>query len=307
MKNILPIICSAFLASFAVNPSVANVATTGKASSTDSTSFSEVTLEMMSGRITFPVEILDGKPVKAMYDSGAQGAMISQTFATELGLPVIGEVLVGSPGGGTPKPVKLVSLQNLKVGSYMANRAPMSLDAIILEDTIFPPGIQLIIGNNQFPNALIELDLAKSRFRLSNTITSDSESWQKLDERGLLAGSLKVGSEIIPIYIDVGNPGVIDFPKSYSDKLPLKSPLREKTGVSIKLVDRVLQVYSAQLDTDALLAGIPVLLKGQFQFADFPFVNVGAKALKNARILIDNQNRRWKLEFNDAGKPALGS
>jgi Aspartyl protease len=307
MKYMLHLMCFALLACFAADASVANAATTGKTNSNDSTSFSEVALEMVSGRITFPVEILDGKPMKVMYDSGAQGAMISQTLATELKLPIVGEMLVGSPSGGTPKPVKLVSLGSLKVGSYMANNAPMSLDAIILEDTIFPPGIQLIIGNNQFPNAQIELDIAKSRFRLSNVITSDSNDWQKLDERGLLAGSLKVGSEIIPIYIDVGNPGIIDFPKSYSDRLPLKSPLLEKTGVSIKMVDRVLQVYSAQLDTEALLAGIPVQLKGQFHFADFPFANVGAQALKNARILIDNRNRRWKIEFYDAGKPRFGS
>jgi hypothetical protein len=307
MKYMLHVVCSALLVSFATNASVANAATTGKTSSIDNTSVSAVALEMVSGRITFPVEILDGKPIKAMYDSGAQGAMISQTLATELELPIVGEALVGSPSGGTPKSVKLVSLRSLKVGSYIANSAPMSLDAIILEDTIFPPGIQLIIGNNQFPNALIELDIAKSQFRLSNTITNNSDGWQTLDERGLLAGSLKIGSEIIPLHIDVGNPGIIDFPKSYSDRLPLKSPLREKTGVSIKLVDRVLQVYSAQLETEALLAGIPVQLKGQFHFADFPFANVGAQALKNARILIDNRNRRWKLEFNDTGRPTFGS
>lgn len=306
MNSIRPLISATLFVLMALTASVAHAAATGKTKAAPASASAEVPFEIAAGRILLPVEILGNKPMKAMYDSGAQGAMMSQSLANELGLPIIGEVLVGSPAGGEPVPGKLVSVGSLKVGAYLAKSAPMSVDALVLPDSTFPPGIGLIIGNNQFPGALIELNLAQSQFKVSNAVATDTQDWQKLDGRGLLAGTLDIGDVSMPLYIDVGNPGYIDLPKAYADKLPLKSALTEKTGISIKLVDRVLKVYSAELDTAATLAGTPIEMKGAFNFADFPFANIGAKALKNARIVIDNTNKRWKLEFAEAGEPVFG-
>jgi Aspartyl protease len=306
MNSIRPLISTTLFVLMALNASVAHAAAASKTNAAPANASAEVPLEIAAGRILLPVEIVGNKSMKAMYDTGAQGAMIAQSLVDELQLPIIGEAMVGSPAGGTPIPVKLVSLNRIKVGSYVANIAPMSTDAVVMDDAKFPAGIQLVIGNNQFPDALIEVNLAQSRFKLSKVGTTDTSNWQKMDSHGFLSGTLDIGIHSIPLHIDVGNPGYIDLPKAYADKLPLKSALAEKPGVSIKLVDRVLTIYSAHLDSPATLAGTPIEMKGAFNFADLPFANVGAKALKNARIMIDNTNKHWKLEFTEAGKPLFG-
>jgi hypothetical protein len=216
--------------------------------------------------------------------------------------------LVGSPGGSAPIAVNVVSLGSLSVGGYNARTAERSLDAAVMEDARLPPGVDIIIGNNQFPGALIEFDFARERLRISDSVTREKAGWQALDERGFAAGILQIGSAQIPLHVDAGNPGWLDLPKSFSAQLQLQSALRE-TATPIKMVDRTIPRFAANMETDATVAGTIVKLKGEFMFADIPFANLGVKALKQtgARLLIDNRNKRWKLVFAGSGKPLIGA
>lgn len=260
----------------------------------------DVAMNLQSRRPSISARINGGEPLEILYDTGSQGAVISQSLATKLDLKVIGEALIGSPAGGTPISAKVVMVDRLDIGNYQAR----DIEAVIMDDGKLPANTNMIIGNNQFSGAQIELNFAEQRFRLSIAANSDSAGWNSLDGRGLPTATVTIGKEIIPLYIDSGNPGWLDLPKSVADKVPLKGPLRE-TGM-IKLVDRSIARFAAPMDVVANVAGTDVRLVGDITFAEFRFANLGSRALKTARLLIDMPNKRWKLMFNGSGMPQIG-
>jgi hypothetical protein len=292
---------------FTANAAVAATATKAP-SANKSQQMADTAIDLRAGRPAIMARINGGEAIPVNYDTGSLSPIISKRLADLLKLPIVGEMLVGSPGGSAPIAVNVVSLGSLSVGGYNARTAERSLDAAVMEDARLPPGVDIIIGNNQFPGALIEFDFARERLRISDSVTREKAGWQALDERGLLAGILQIGSVKIPLYVDAGNPGWLDLPKSFSAQLPLQGALRE-TATPIKMVDRTIPRFAASMETDATVAGIAVTLKGEFTFADFPFANLGVKALKQtgARLLIDNRSKRWKLVFAGSGKPLIGA
>jgi Aspartyl protease len=260
----------------------------------------DVAMNLQSRRPTIIGRINGGEPMEILFDTGSQSAMIAQSLATNLGLKIIGEVLVGSPAGGTPIPAKIVMLDQLDIGNYQVR----NIEAVTMDDSKFVSNASLIIGNNQFKEAQIEINFAEQRLRLTTAVNNDSKGWNSLDGRGLPTGTVTIGNEVMPLYIDSGNPGWLDLPKTAAEKLPLKGPLRE-AGM-IKLVDRNIAKFTAPMDVVANVAGTDVRLVGDITFAEFRFANLGGRALKNARMLIDMPNRRWKLVFNGEGMPQIG-
>lgn len=270
-------------------------------------SSANVPMDTQTGRPAIPASIAGGKPMQVNYDTGSQGALIAQSLVNKLKLKIIGEALVGSPAGGAPAPVKLVSLRGLTVGGYAA----ATTDAMVMEDANFPPGVTVVIGNNQFPDALIEVDYKNARFKLSKAKAHkgsenpvNATPWQPLNERGMPEGKLTVGGETVPLHIDSGNPGLLDLPKSLVEKLPVKGELKQVGA--IRLVDREVPLFAAPLQTDADLAGLPIKLDGHILFVDLPFANLGGRALKDTVIRIDMAKRRWQLQFSGEGTPTIG-
>ncbi|HRC58296.1 MAG TPA: retropepsin-like aspartic protease [Kofleriaceae bacterium] len=264
----------------------------------------DVPLQLRDGRTAIEVRLDGGPPILANYDTGSQGMVMSEGLATRLGLQVVGEALLGSPAGGPPIPAKLVELTSLSVGGMVVPRAPRSLEAVLIADTRLPAGVELILGNRQFPRSLIELDFAGQRFRLAAAERVDSSTWNQTDERGLLAGTLQIGAERVPLHIDSGNPGLLDLPLALASRLPLRSPPRG--GESISLVDRTLPVVRAELDLPATLAGNEVQLSGSFRFVELPSANLGARAMRLARLRIDTARQRWTLQLPSSPRPQLG-
>jgi hypothetical protein len=257
----------------------------------------DVDLHLTDGRTAIDVSINAGPSLRVNYDSGAQGMVIAKSLADELKLPVVGEMLLGSPAGGTPVPVKVVQLQSLAVGGVKVDTAPRSLDGLMMDDAQMPPGVRLILASSNFPNRIVELDFPANRFRLTPSVASNAKGWQPLDERGLPATTITIGKHSIPLYVDTGNPGVLDFPETIAAQLPLSSALVPHR--KIKLVDKTLDSFSAMLTTDAKIGGTKVKLSGSFVFAPLPFANLGAGALSKARLQIDHTGKRWRLRFTD--------
>jgi hypothetical protein len=168
-----------------------------------------------------------------------------------------------------------------------------------MEDSRLPSGVRMILSSSNFPGSLIELDFVAARFRVSPSPVGDEADWLALDERGLTATTLVIGSTRIPLHVDTGNPGSLDLPRSFAAELPLDAPLQEHAKIT--LVDKTLGTYRAPMRTEARIGEQAVSLDGTFVFADFPFANLGVDGLKKARLQIDHSKRRWRLRF--AGDP----
>jgi Aspartyl protease len=255
----------------------------------------DVPLEWSGGRTALRVTIDGaGAPLLATFDTGAQGITIRRSVAERLGLPVVGEVLMGSPLGGQPIPVKLVGLPSLRVGGVAANEAPRSLDAALVDDARMLAGTDLVIGPNQFPQALIELDLAQQRFRLKEAPSAAANDWLPTNARGLLETELLLGEHKVPAYLDTGKPGLIDMPRRMASGLNLLTPL--KPIGKARVVGREIDVEGAEFKGPLTVAGVRFVYAGELRFADIPVAVVGTAALRQSVIRIDTANRRWQLQ-----------
>ena len=264
----------------------------------------EVDLQFNDGRTAIMASINGGTTQQVNYDTGSQGMVIRESFANALGLPVIGEGLMGSPHGGEPVAVKIVALNSLSVGGLESKAGPRVLDAVVLPDAKFLTNAKLILGSNQFPGSLIELDFPRKKFRLRNPAQVNTEDWLVTDSRGLLSGTLDIAGGSVPVHVDSGNPGYVVLPKQLTQTLKLLSPLQEAS--SIKTVDTTLPTQSARIDTDVKIAGANAVLRGEVRFGPFPFANLGTAALRGAVVQIDTARGRWKLAFDGAQPAVLG-
>lgn len=232
---------------------------------------------------------VNGQEMPVIFDSGSQGAVISKSLADSLKLEVIGEAMVGSPYGGQPKTAFIVSLGSLSLGGVKA----VQTDAVVIDDNKLPPGSPaLVIGPNLFADRSVELDFANKTLSFSSEIPSDVENWQKMDGRGMLKTTLTIGQETIDVTIDTGNPGGLNLPKSFAERLGI--PLTPMPGRKIKTVDAEFPLFEGNVDQDVMLAGAPLRL-GSTVFADIPSANAGAKTLEGLRLIIDTPRRRWRL------------
>ena len=263
----------------------------------------DIPMDLSSGRPQIDAAF-NGRTMSVTYDTGSQGATIPRSVAEAMKLPVIGRALVGSPNGGTPVEANVVSIDGLEIGGMRLVAGYRTLDAVIIDDAKLPPGSALVIGNNQFPELMIELDFPAARFRLSQNNAENTTAWAPLNERGMIETRLRIGDESMPIHIDSGNPGVLDLPESSAPRLPLASAQRE--GKSIRFVDSSANTTVAEMRTDALLGDLPVKLDGTFRFAPIPFANLGGRGLKGALLRIDMTSKRWHLRYATDGVPVIG-
>ncbi len=238
-----------------------------------------------------------GVDVQVTYDTGSQGGMIDRRLVEKFQLEIIGEALVGSPAGGEPKPIQLVSISGLEIAGQPIPAVGRGTDAIVAEEGMMPPGVELIIGNNQFPDRQITLDFAKRRFVVTaapETESADVAIEGRLDVRGLPVAELELSGQTLPVHIDTGNPGGIDFGGDVHKQIKFESELR--AGKEIRLVDKVMSTEVGYLNSDATLQGRAIRLQGNFRFTSLPFANVGASAMAGTRLVIDMKRRSWQLQ-----------
>jgi len=263
----------------------------------------DIPMDLSSGRPVIDA-VIHGQSVRAIFDTGSQGATIPRSLAEALKLPVIGRALVGSPNGGQPVEADVVSIDGLEIDGLRLQAGDRRLDAVVLDDAKLPPGRGLVIGNNQFPGMTIELDFPAGRFRLSEKNADSAVGWAPLSERGLIETQLRIGEETMPIHIDTGNAGVLDLPQRSAARLPLSSAPRE--GKAIHFVDSSVKTTIADMRTDALLGDLPVKLDGAFRFAPVRFANLGGRGLKGARLRIDMTRKLWHLSYAQHDVPVIG-
>lgn len=250
----------------------------------------EIPVDLSTGRFRIDAQINGSAPTKIAFDTGSQGMVIPRSLVERYKLEVVGEALMGSPYGDDPVKVDVVRLESLMVGGVAAK----ALDAIVMEDNVMP-GLEplIIIGGAQFPDKVIGIDFARNLLTLSETAPDDKGKWQKLDERGLPAGSISYAGKTFPLHIDSGNPGLLDLPAAMAPLFGVKEPMAQ-IG-QIRTVDRTIPLKAGTVNAKVDISGIAVRL-GTVTFADIPSANIGLRGLKPFRMVIDNPRRRWRLE-----------
>lgn len=119
----------------------------------------ELPVTFKNNRPTVPVEV-DGHPVTALVDSGAYASLLFPETAKRLGIPT--RVDNRFRAYGADGQAKSVSFAHASIGLMGAKGPPMDLEVI----GAAPPGIDMLIGEDILSQAVLEMDLAKSKMRL---------------------------------------------------------------------------------------------------------------------------------------------
>lgn len=256
-------------------------------------------LDLSTGRPILTLTIADGATVKAMLDTGGQGAVITQSLVDELKLEVIGEAFIGSPYGGPPKTAKIVALPSLSLGGLTLSRP----EAVVLPDGQIPKDSpRLTISSVQFGARPYILDFAAYQLVVPAKVRATKIGWHKIDERNMPVAEIVIGKDRTKLVLDSGNPGSFVLPRTFA--LATGAKLSDKPVGKIRTIDASFDRYTGIFNRDAVVAGQRVRL-GTVSVVDGMGANMGSKALAGFQLTIDMPNRRWRLDRADGRKPVI--
>ena len=116
-----------------------------------------VPMEFIAGRLVVSAKINGRGPYKFILDSGAQVSLLAAPFGQELGLPVSGEMPVGSPGSTTPRSGRILQVDRLEIGTLAAEKfSLLEMDLTSLQQRV--PGLKGVISAHLFTGILITYD-----------------------------------------------------------------------------------------------------------------------------------------------------
>ncbi|MBY0422266.1 MAG: retropepsin-like domain-containing protein [Parvularculaceae bacterium] len=251
-------------------------------------------LDFSSGRTVVVATTDKGGEKSFILDTGSQGATILKSVADATQYEVIGEALLGSPGGGKPLKSVVVSLGGLAISGVRATENA----AVIVDDQVLPIGSAVgALGPTQWRNHVVEMDLGADVVSFRKKPKRKPTVWAPLNQRGLTESEIEVAGQKLSAHLDTGNPRGALLPLSVARQLGWADAL--KPAGEIRTVDKAIPIFSSGRDVTANVLGQSIVLKA-VKFADAPFVNIGAEALKGQVIIIDNPNKRWGLRKSAA-------
>lgn len=268
----------------------------------------EIPFELFRGNRLVVTASINGHDTPVMIDSGASATTLDRSFARSIGLPE-GFRIAGHGVGGTVE-AELISGVTLKVGGLRfdkMNVAAMDLSGI--SKTIGRP-INVILGRELFNSAVISIDWANNRLRLTSPTTFRPQAGAvrvDLVRKGPF-NTIPVavdGGPPIQALLDVGAGGALSLPVTYWRDRPELAQLRfaevQGGGVGGQHSARAVTVPSV------ILAGrrfteVPAQLSNVGNDSDpTQMANVGIGFLKQFHIDLDlGRNRIYLAPRNDA-------
>jgi hypothetical protein len=235
-------------------------------------------------------------PFRFFLDTGAQGSVLDQRLAETLKLPVLGEALVGSPGG-KGLAAKHVRLDRLEIGdAVLSGLSAVAFDRSFLDRGKDSP--QGVLSASSFPGCLVTLDYPRSRLviRRGRLPEPDGERVFAYDaDRPLPELRLSVAGRAVTVHMDSGSGGGITLPLELAVKLPLAAkPVEVARG---RRVDQEVIILGAKLNGQVKL-GKFVLENPELRFQDIPNApgNVGYEFLRRFAVTLDVANHRVQFE-----------
>ncbi len=290
----------------------------------------------MGGRPLIDVYIGDNGPYKMIFDTGAPAVILNQDIGTAIGLEVVGEKRIGSPGGGGIQAV-IYQGQSIKIGDYGFEVDEITgLDFTTLMGGPQPTGdaakegqpVRRVMGGPEssgqppagaggpmrmagpppgvlgfwiLDKGVVGIDFAK------NQLTIDTEEKLNLGDPGVVKFNvgdgifypwfeISAGGISVNAHIDTGAPGTFTFPMEWKDKLPLKAEATV-TGIA-RLADGPRELWGAQLDGDIIIGGAVFNDPVIGFMAGIPGVNVGSAVFQNGGFRVDRENDLIELNIN---------
>ncbi len=253
-----------------------------------------VPMEFIAGRLVVSAKINGRGPYKFILDSGAQVSLLAAPFGQELGLPVSGEMPVGSPGSTTPRSGRILQVDRLEIGTLAAEKfSLLEMDLTSLQQRV--PGLKGVISAHLFTGILITYDYpaAVMRYRRGELPAADGQTVFAWPAGHRLPGVLMhFGKDEVWVDVDTGSQGGLTLAQSTVGGFEWSEPpVRDEP---IRLVDRELAASKGRYK-GAVTFGSFRLEHPMIKIHEGSFNNVGYQVLKDFVLTIDSANRRIEL------------
>ena len=248
----------------------------------------EFHLEKVGGHSLVKVDFGDGTRHSFIIDTGAPTNVIDERLASAQGYEVVGQRMVGSPGGN-PIPAKVVRIPEVRLGEAIIKNAEFVVVAL---DQMSRGLMQGVLGMSLFKGYLLTIDQGNGRVVVSRGSLSPGGpgviAYESSDDQ--IQFDIDVAGQPVPVNLDTGAPGYFTLPAALKQTLPLQdTPARTGTA---ELTGGTHTVETARLN-------------GEIEFADLRFEdptvafidssttrgNIGNGILDTLEISLDQGNR----------------
>ena len=263
---------------------------------------------VVEGRVVLPMDLAKGQPIvdvklngkgpfRMFLDTGAGTMVLDDDLAKELGLDTIDSTRLGDPRDPQAIRADVVELDRVELGAARFEKVrAVAWDRSTLRrgGAEVPRGV---VGIGVFHDVLLTLDYPKAQVRLATGMLPESDGERVLDYRspmGIPVIPVRLGTRTYQAHLDSGSPAGFMLPLVEKDSLTVLGALKE-VGRG-RSANSTMTIHAAQL-ADTMRIGSHVFPQPEVQFNDaLPDANVGGRLLREFIVILDQPNRRVRLE-----------
>jgi predicted aspartyl protease len=253
-------------------------------------------IRVSGDRIFLPIAV-NGYPVEALLDSGAEMTLVDAAFASRIGLAAAGNEQIKGTGAGTQDVQLAEGVEISAAGSLLSDQVVILIDLGDISRRLIGEPLHAVMGRELFDNGRYLLDVDAGIFR---HVPRDAEPGGVM-----LPLSDANGIKQVPVQINDGGSVAADFDVGNGNEILLSKTFAEKLGLLTE--GNVLgtkqgggvggQVERTLVRVDTLnLGGVELhdLVAAVGEASDGADVNIGLSVLRRFRMVIDfPQNKVW--------------
>jgi predicted aspartyl protease len=250
-------------------------------------------LEVFKNRL-FLEATVNGRPVTALLDPGAEMTILDDDFAARLKLQVTGEADAKGSGAASVRAGFAKEVELAAAGVSLPRRTVGVLDLSDISGRLVGRPVELILGRDLFDEARLQIDIPRGR--LSTVSRRGKPRGVRLDlltHRGIETfPAIVEGHPPAQAVFDLGNGGEVMVGKAYAEKLGLTKPGRitgRSSGGGVGgRVTRDMVVLKSLTLAGRTFHDVPAAIDASESAAD---LNIGTSILRNFRITADFQQK----------------
>jgi hypothetical protein len=260
-------------------------------------------LQLFNNRI-FVAAAVNGVPVTALLDSGAEMTVLDDDFASRVGINASGGAAAKGSGAAVLQARFGQEVTIDVAGLSMPHRTVAILDLEDISDRLVGRPVEVIVGREVFDAARLRIDIEGRHLApVDRSEQPPGQSFALTAHRGI---------ETIPVSVeghppsqgvfDLGNGSDLMIGRSYAEKLGLTKPervagQRKGGGIGGELVRDLVILTSLTIGSHTF-RNVPAAIDASPTAAD---VNIGTSILREFIITADFQQRTLWLAARDSG------
>ncbi|MDP3459737.1 MAG: aspartyl protease family protein [Hyphomonas sp.] len=244
----------------------------------------------VSGNRLFIAAEINGQPIEALLDSGAEMTLLDAAAAARLGLGTAGSADVRGSGAATEEVTFAEGLQTRAAGITLENQMAAVLDLTDISARVVGEPVAAILGREIFDAARFYLDIETGAFRTANDTTLDGAVRLPLtDAMGIKQVPVRIEGQPESLAdFDLGNGSRVLISEAFARRAGLLEPARitgtESGGGIGGAVTRQLVTLETLEIAGQTLRNVEAAIDPS---PDAPDANVGVSVLRRFDMLID--------------------